>query len=365
MLNAIQYPNVNHKKYKHNKNRAVYMEQEPVFGQIIDNQKDEGLSANYDQKTAEMIKAEQSLNTLRHLFNIDENIKKEMSGLAPLYFTDPNYGDGLGYDGKINKGLKKLDYQFDSLIQNLGQLEVNVDIDNLRDKKNLLIDKFKVDIAHSEFNFTQLAKVCKEDVAYMDPEFIKTVNTEIIGYYIYKNFDSVLAQVKTLNELLHLVHTYVQSDELFYETLPKWGEVREERIEYDAYGEKTEYSSQIFNAVSAVLKVEQIDALGNKVSPIDQMHLYSLDNKTQLLIRNYGHALSIEVDTSNPIAAMVRYSIPKPINIEIINKLPGVRKIENDEWIGTSGSFELPYDHLGSEIANFILKIPTDVMLLN
>lgn len=341
------------------------MEQEPVFERVLNSQEDEDLLASYDQEAVATASSEESLNILRHFFNIDENIKREIRELAPPYFTDPDYGNGLEYEGKINKGLAKLDHQFDDLIQILSQLEVNLDIGNLRDKKALLINKFRTDIVHSEFNFDQLAKACKEDAAYMNPEFIKTVSTEIIGYYLYKDFNKVLHNAKTLNELLHLAHAFVQSDELFYETLPKWREIHEEGIEYDAYGERTEYSDQIFDAVSSVLKTEQIDSLGNRVLPIKQMNLYSLDNRIQLLIRDYGHALSIEVDTSNPTTAVVKYSIPKPINIEVINKLPGVRKIENGEWVGTSGSFELPYGNLGGGVADFILKIPTDAMFSN
>jgi len=304
-----------------------------------------------------------NLNYLRDFFNIDQSIQKEMFRLAPPHYTDPNYGDGLNYDNKVSKGLKSLDSQFDGLTQKLIQLGIRIDIDGFTEKKKMLIEKFKTDIEDSKFDFSKLADSCKNDVADMNPDFIQAVSTEIIGYYLWKDTGKIISQAKTLNELLHVAHMCVQSDESFYEKLPKWSEVKEGGIEYDAYGEQTERSKEIFDNVASALKADRLDVLGNKISPTTTMQIFSLDNKVQLLVRDSGHALSVEVDTSHPTSAIIRYNIPKPINIDIVNTLPGVRKIkDSDSRTGTGGSFEVPYDNLGRDIADFILKIPTDVM---
>jgi len=317
----------------------------------------------YDaEKTPEEAETAKSMANLRDYFRIDEKIKDTLASSSPIYVDNPYYYDGTGYEEILYKSLKVLDWQFDDLAEKFGQLVGGSD--QIIKKKNLLIKKTKEDIAIAGFDFNNLAKICNEDIVGMDEGFMREISTEMSGYYLWKNPGKMIDKVNTLSELLHLAHMDIQSNEEFYSKLPKWGEVRDDGIKYDAYGEKTKHSSDIFDAVASALSVERVDELGNNVAPAELMQLYSCDNITQLMIRDYGHALSIEIDTSKPESAIIRYNIPKVINIEIVNKLPGVRPVKHsNNRVGTGGRFEVPYENLGKSVADFILRVPTDAMI--
>jgi hypothetical protein len=184
------------------------------------------------------------------------------------------------------------------------------------------------------------------------------------GYYLDKNPSAAINKSKTFDELLHAVHMDVCSSEDLYSKLPKWGDFKDENVEYAAYGEETAYARDIFEKVSEAVCEDQTDKDGNLIYSAGELQLFSFDNITQLLIRDFGHALSIEIDASQSDSAIVRYSIPKVTNIDMVNKLPGVRKINSvSEYMGTSGKFLVDYEGLGESIAEFVLKVPTDAMI--
>jgi hypothetical protein len=309
-------------------------------------------------------KQKECLNNLRDFYSIDNAIKNSLLNMK-LQYEDIGYGDTYKYREKLLNDSDSLGRLFDDLAKKVDDLGFGIS-NSITESSDLLMNKFYDDLSNKKFDFDDLERVCNKDVITMDPEFMKVVSTEMAGYYLGKNFYQVVDKVKTFSELLHLVHTYIQSDENFYEKLPKWGEVNGDRINYRAYGEETKYSSIIFNDVTSILKEGHIDALGNDIPPAEIIHLFSLDNKIQMMVRDYGHALSIEVDTTDPRAAIIRYNIPKAINIDVINQLPGVRKLDSVEGrVGTSGAFEIPYDdNIGKNIAEFIKQVPTDSMII-
>ena len=82
------------------------------------------------------------------------------------------------------------------------------------------------------------------------------------------------------------------------------------------------------------------------------------ENKIIMMFRDLGHATTIEVSLDNG-NAKVEYFVPKLNNIELINYLPGVNKV-NENSVGATGSFEVKEDNLTNSIVNFISRVPTD-----
>jgi len=80
------------------------------------------------------------------------------------------------------------------------------------------------------------------------------------------------------------------------------------------------------------------------------------------MIRDFGHATTIEIDTSNPDSFFIRYQIPKIYDGIKVNQLPGINKVkpESISDTGASGRFICSPQELGQTIVNFIQKIPTD-----
>ena len=88
------------------------------------------------------------------------------------------------------------------------------------------------------------------------------------------------------------------------------------------------------------------------------------DRKLIIMVRDRGHALTIEVTLNNNIAR-IEYFIPKLCNIEMINNLPGVNKV-NKNSIGATGVIETPINTLPGVLFDFISKVPTDYdMVIN
>ena len=85
------------------------------------------------------------------------------------------------------------------------------------------------------------------------------------------------------------------------------------------------------------------------------------NNKLIMMIRDLGHALTIEI-TINSDIARVEYFIPKICNANKVNKLPGVEKVSEDSSApdSTTGITEFPISDLPQQLFDFLVKVPTD-----
>ena len=82
------------------------------------------------------------------------------------------------------------------------------------------------------------------------------------------------------------------------------------------------------------------------------------ERKLIMMVRDRGHALTIEI-TLQMNTARMEYFIPKICNIDMVNDLPGINKINQDS-IAATGIIEIPINELSNTIFNFISKVPTD-----
>ena len=82
------------------------------------------------------------------------------------------------------------------------------------------------------------------------------------------------------------------------------------------------------------------------------------ENKLIMMVRDRGHALSMEI-TINKDKAKIEYFIPKICSINMVNELPGINKA-NENSVGATGVFEIDTNNLDTDIFNFINKVPTD-----
>lgn len=90
--------------------------------------------------------------------------------------------------------------------------------------------------------------------------------------------------------------------------------------------------------------------------------IVALKNKTLIMIRDLGHALTIEVEEYQD-GIMVRYFIPKLCNIDKINMLPGINKVApgSEMNAGARGEFLTSKENVLSDLYSFISKVPTDL----
>ena len=81
-----------------------------------------------------------------------------------------------------------------------------------------------------------------------------------------------------------------------------------------------------------------------------------MENKVFMMIRDRGHALTIEVDETEE-ANIVRYFIPKICNREMTERLPEIGKITQN---GARGAFDSTKEEFIQKLFIFIGGVPTD-----
>ena len=88
------------------------------------------------------------------------------------------------------------------------------------------------------------------------------------------------------------------------------------------------------------------------------------ERKLLMMVRDRGHALTIEI-TLNLQTARIEYFIPKICNVDMVNNLPGINKVNQDS-VGATGILEIPISDLSNTLFSFISKVPMDSdMIIN
>ena len=115
------------------------------------------------------------------------------------------------------------------------------------------------------------------------------------------------------------------------------------------FGKENDLSRDLFNKYPVELDTGEVDIL-------------SFDDHLLMMVRDVGHALSIDSTIEND-NIRVSYFVPKSCNIEKVNKLKGVTKLDpltSDMFSPTNGEFVCKKEDFTNEIIDFISNVPTD-----
>ncbi len=281
-----------------------------------------------------------NLIKLQHFFQVDMRIKKGIYSLAPssLQYLD-------------NDTIEKYSDNLDDLLKYIFiELKcVSADIfgnnSDVFEKICELEKKTKKAFYSCGYDIEKIKAFYKTYLSDMNLDFINSVKEECVGY-TGRSGDSV-EKANTVNEMLHFIHSYTINNEKILQVIPKIGE-KENAFHYpiSLRGENSPLFEQLFEQFPNDLDVGWTDMV-----VIDE-------KKMIMMVRDRGHALTIEVSL-NKENARVEYFIPKLCNIDMINALPGVNKVNNDS-IGATGAIELPANNLSNVLFDFISKVPTD-----
>lgn len=329
-------------------------------------------SEGYHQHIESTVTSEQKvkLQTLKSFFHHDNQIKEEIKAAAPPTDKDElSSGSSEHYRHRLT-----------TTIDNLGELFTNLssDMDNLEILGSPIINKSQEIIHHLDeiiFNpnsdYPSLVRTYQRRISSMRPEFIHNVSNSMVGYITHKptEYKDLIKQASSYNELLHLAHSYVLSEETLFKKLPQWNKFSTpllSQLEYGAYGQPTKIAQEIFSSLTQNAQnfLQNTSRSGIQEIP-ELLHLFSFDQTIHLMVRDFGHALTIEIDTSQPDKAEIHYQVPKIFDGSQVNKLPGVNKVTvSSEWSpdeSTSGFFTCEYPNIGQTITDFIQKVPTDI----
>ena len=284
---------------------------------------------------------------LKKFITKDYKIKKEMIDMRPPLDTD-----AISHDAMV----KYTDNAYDSLrfiIRELKNMSEMYDDNNqtfskkLEELSKIWIDEFikcKTDI-------NKLRAFYKAVVTDMDAEIIDDVARNCVGYAPYFMPTYAVKKSNTINEMLHIIHSFVMNNE----QILKSSNVVKRKILSNTYpvtiyGEENDISMNLFENFPNELDVGWTDIIS-----------FGNIGKVFMMVRDRGHALTIEIDY-NEEDVLVNYFIPKICNAEMTNKLPGVRKVrENADALDqTSGRFVTSKENLSSDIYHFIKMVPMD-----
>ena len=277
---------------------------------------------------------------LQHFFETDLRIKKGMYNLAP---TNIKYLD----DNSIQKYTDELDElitymftEFKCIALDIFEKESNV-LDRICYLENVTKNNFY----SCGFDIEKLKIFYKNFISNMKIDFINSVKDECVGYS-FCGTDSIELATST-NEVLHFIHSYIVNNENILQAIPL---IKEKNNEYNypitLRGVNVPKFNQLFEEFPSNLDVGWTDMVAIN------------DKKLLMMVRDRGHALSIEISLNGDIAR-IEYFIPKICNIEMINRLPGVNKVNTDS-VGATGIIEVAVNDLSTALFNFISKVPTD-----
>ena len=285
-----------------------------------------------------------NLEAMKEFFERDMKIKETLMSLAPTEADDYDELSRMEYVDKLEKGLDSLEYDTLASIKKFGfgeELNNTIREYFANKKKSMAVGKYEAGICQKIYN---------SEFASMSENFIEEVKEGFVGYAFFSNpskLPGFVKKAKTVNELLHSIHSSIVNNDEILESMPQIGTKRntiEEPI--TLYGEENEVAEKIFNEFPLEMDCGITD-------------IVSLKNKVLMMIRDRGHALTIDMDTTNPKEVEVKYFVPKLCNEEMIRKLPGINKSSITKS-GASGFFVSDKDKITKDLFDFIEKVPTD-----
>lgn len=285
-----------------------------------------------------------NLEAMKEFFERDMKIKETLMSLAPTEADDYDELSRMEYVDKLEKGLDSLEYDTLASIKKFGfgeELNNTIREYFANKKKSMAVGKYEAGICQKIYN---------SEFASMSENFIEEVKEGFVGYAFFSNpskLPGFVKKAKTVNELLHSIHSSIVNNDEILESMPQKGTKRntiEEPI--TLYGEENEVAEKIFKEFPLEMDCGITD-------------IVSLKNKVLMMIRDRGHALTIDMDTTNPKEVEVKYFVPKLCNEEMIRKLPGINESSITKS-GASGFFVSDKDKITKDLFDFIEKVPTD-----
>ena len=283
----------------------------------------------------------ENLEKMEKFFKYNLEIKNILYNTMPKETDKYNKDTIIEYSDKLFKALNDIEYYVNTMLENFSFVE--------KDKEYFknFIKALKNELIKCGYDYNKLTKFYEVCFSNMSEELIDKVGNEIKGG-VYIGYGVSLDEAKSLNEVLHVVHQTIVNDENNYRNLP----IISQKQNYEGnsvtlYGKENEISNKIFNFIPYTLSSDYVEIM-------------SLSNdKVILMVRDVGHALSIEIEKEND-KYYVRYFIPKICNIDMINSLKGVKKVKKGDNY-TVGVFESTLEKLPFELIDFISNVPTDM----
>ncbi len=291
-----------------------------------------------DKNSENMEKYLENLDNMEKFFKYDIEVKNILHSTYPKEEYRYSKETLIEYSDSLFKALNDIEYYIGAILDKFDFLEP--------DKKYFknLISAYKDELIKSGYDFNKLKHFHDVCFANMREDLVNKVGENCFGE---GGWGVSLNEAKSLNEVLHVVHQTIVNNQNNYRNLPVLASKKNnEGNNITLYGTPNEISDKIFLSFPEALNTDYVEIMSLK------------DDKVIMMVRDVGHALSIEIEKEND-KYYVKYYIPKICNIDMVNNLKGVNKVTKESRY-TVGMFETTPDKLPLEIADFVLKVPTD-----
>ncbi|MBR0468068.1 hypothetical protein IJJ53_04210 [Candidatus Saccharibacteria bacterium] len=253
------------------------------------------------------------------------SVKETLAGLAPIE-ADSYGGDGVAYADKLYQGLADISYDLGSIMRDYYSS------DDINDR----LAAIKQDVVESGADFSKLSAVYQRDFSDMSESFVRQVQEQNKGYYLWRDPHSLGQKAKSINEILHLIHSSIVNDENILQSLPILAK-NESNYEpgVTLYG-----TPETFNPIAKDIYD------GFKDDPYAMADIVSIKDRILMMVRDSGHALTVDIQKDSDGKYYVKYFVPKICNVDKVNRLPGVRHVAKKEGVSqaqesTTGIFSL------------------------
>ena len=221
----------------------------------------------------------------------------------------------------------------------------------LKDVINNSFNEYNEKLLNSNYDYDRLIRIYQECILRMTSGLEEKLQNDLFGYNAFREEVESFEKCKTINDYLHAFHFYIVNNENIFQAMPivdrKMNKNDESII---LFGKENDLSRDLFNKYPVELDTGEVDIL-------------SFDDHLLMMVRDVGHALSIDSTIEND-NIRVSYFVPKSCNIEKVNKLKGVTKLDpltSDMFSPTNGEFVCKKEDFTSEIIDFISNVPTDI----
>lgn len=295
-------------------------------------------------KKTEEDKRQEKTDKIERFFAADMCIKKDMHSLVPTESDLYTMDSMVDYMDKLYRGIKDLKTEFKFMVRNIG-----LGKDTL-DKIDKFFKQIIEEVSNLRYDPNTIKRFFNNRISYMREEFVNDIKLNIKGYSMFSNVDAYFGNCTTVNEALHLLHAFVMNNENILQSMNVLDIKDISGYSLTLYGKPSPETKEIFDSFPSNTGSGDTDLIG----------LPGV-NKSLMMVRDKGHALSIEI-TYEGENAIVEYFVPKLCNIDMVNALPGVIKVSSDAPMhsGTTGRFVVSKKELPLMLVDFVKKVPTD-----
>ena len=285
-----------------------------------------------------------------NLKNIEKFLKLNLEVKDLLLKSAPNEEDNYNLDS-IAKYADKLYFNLLELKDMFFICCDLLQISYIKENLDKLFKKYQKDLLDCGYNFDKLKSFYQTNFSEMNLELRDKVKEVFVGYTMFNSVSSVFEDINSMNDLLHVFHTYLLNNENIYQKMPIIARVRNNIGEdITLYGKNdNELAQQLFKNFPLQLDAGTTD-------------IVAFNNKIIMMIRDLGHALTIEIDIEKD-KCMIKYFIPKICNPLKASNLKGINKIKEGAR-AANGMFQCDIEDLSYELYEFLGNVPTDSDML-